>query len=149
MRNRVSLLPNCSYSWPRSAAARAALAASSARGKFSSQLVVTRTPEGQGQVSARLIESTAQGAKILSSSAPKTVALTDLWLAVAMDFTTDKSSLGYSPDGKTWVAMPGDFPLAFDWRTGTFQGQQYSLFCYNPKGGQGRLDVDSFSLGKP
>ena len=47
------------------------------------------------------------------------------------------------------ASLPGDFPLAFDWRTGTFQGEQYGLFCYNPTGGEGRLDVDSFSLEKP
>lgn len=118
-------------------------------GKFSSQLVVTRTPEGQGAVNARLIESTVQGSKILSVSQHHKVAPTDLWLAVTMDFTTDKSTLSYSPDGKAWVTLPGDFPLAFDWRTGTFQGEQFGLFCYNPQGGQGRLDIDSFTLGKP
>ncbi|USQ98047.1 glycoside hydrolase family 43 protein [Caulobacter sp. RL271] len=118
-------------------------------GKFSSQLVVTRTVDGQGQVSARLIESTTQGPKIVSRSEPRPAPLTDLWLSVTMDFTTDKSALSYSLDGKAWVPMPGDFPLAFDWRTGTFQGEQYGLFCYNPKGGDGRLDIDSFTLGRP
>lgn len=115
-------------------------------GKFSSQLVVTRTPTGQGEVSARLIESTAQGSKTITQSAPHRVLLTDLWLAVTMDFTNDTSTLSYSADGKAWTLMPGDFPLAFDWRTGTFQGEQYGLFCYNSKGGQGWLDIDSFTL---
>lgn len=118
-------------------------------GKFSGQLVVTRTTGGQGQVSARLIESTTEGPKTRFQSTPQSIPLKDLWLSVTMDFTTDKSALGYSLDGKTWTAMPGDFPLKFDWRTGTFQGEQYGLFCYNPKGGQGRLDIDSFTLGKP
>jgi beta-xylosidase len=118
-------------------------------GKFSSQLVVTRTSDGHGAVSARLIESTVHGSKIVSRSQPRKIALRDLWLAVTMDFTTDKSVLSYSQDGKTWVTLPGDFPLAFDWRTGTFQGEQYGLFCYNPAGGEGRLDIDSFTLEKP
>ncbi len=118
-------------------------------GKFSSQLVVTRTADGWGALSARLVESTQEGPKTTPRGEALTVPLADLWLSVEMDFTTDKAALGYSLDGKVWTAMPGDFPLAFDWRTGTFQGQQYGLFCYNPAGGPGRLDVDSFTLSKP
>ena len=118
-------------------------------GKFSSQLVVTRTAKGKGELGARLIESTETGPKTTDVGAARPIPLKDLWLSAEMDFTTDKAALGYSLDGKTWSAMPGDFPLAFDWRTGTFQGQQYGLFCYNPAGGPGRLDVDSFKLSKP
>jgi beta-xylosidase len=118
-------------------------------GKFSSQLVVTRTAQGQGELSARLIESTETGPKTTAAGQAKPIPLKDLWLAAEMDFTTDKAALAYSLDGKAWTAMPGEFPLAFAWRTGTFQGQQYGLFCYNPAGGQGRLDVDSFTLSKP
>jgi beta-xylosidase len=126
-------------------------------GKFSSQLVVTRTADGAGALSTRLIESTREGSKVTPRGETRTIPLADLWLSVEMDFTTDKTALGYSLDGKTWTAMPGDFPLAFDWQTGTFQGQQFGLFCYNPqggpqgrpKGGEGRLDVDSFTLSKP
>lgn len=118
-------------------------------GKFSSQIVVTRTARGQGELSARLIESTQAGPVTTPRGAPTPIALKDLWLSVEMDFTTDKTALAYSLDGRAWTSMPGDFPLAFDWRTGTFQGQQYGLFCYNPKGGGGRLDVDSYTLSKP
>ncbi|RRN64894.1 glycosyl hydrolase 43 family protein [Caulobacter sp. 602-1] len=118
-------------------------------GKFSSQLVVTRTAQGRGELSARLIESTEDGPKTTAAADARPIPLKDLWLSAEMDFTTDKAALAYSLDGKVWTAMPGDFPLAFDWRTGTFQGQQYGLFCYNPAGGPGRLDVDSFTLSKP
>lgn len=118
-------------------------------GKFSSQLVVTRTAQGGGELSARLIESTGDGPKTTAAGGARPIPLKDLWLSAEMDFTTDKAALAYSLDGKVWTAMPGDFPLAFDWRTGTFQGQQFGLFCYNPAGGPGRLDVDSFTLSKP
>lgn len=118
-------------------------------GKFSSQLVVTRTAQGRGELSARLIESTEDGPKTTAAADARPIPLKDLWLSAEMDFTTDKAALAYSLDGKVWTAMPGDFPLAFDWRTGTFQGQQFGLFCYNPAGGPGRLDVDSFTLSKP
>jgi beta-xylosidase len=118
-------------------------------GKFSSQLVVTRTAQGGGELSARLVESTETGPMTTAFGAARPIPLRDLWLSAEMDFTTDKAALAYSVDGKVWNPMPGDFPLAFDWRTGTFQGQQYGLFCYNPVGGPGRLDVDSFTLSKP
>lgn len=118
-------------------------------GKFSSQIVLTRGVAGHGELSARLIESTQTGPVTTPRGGAVTVPLKDLWLSVEMDFTTDKSALAYSLDGKVWTALPGEFPLAYDWRTGTFQGEQYSLFCYNPKGGEGRLDIDSFTLSKP
>ncbi|MFZ0266081.1 glycoside hydrolase 43 family protein [Caulobacter sp.] len=118
-------------------------------GKFSSQIVLTRAPNGQGALSARLVESTAAGPKTSPRGEARAVRLGDLWLSVDMDFTTDKTALAYSLDGRSWTAMPGDFPLAFDWRTGTFQGEQFGLFCHNPAGGEGRIDVDSFTLSKP
>lgn len=117
-------------------------------GKFSSQLVVTRSADGQGAVSARRIESTQAGPTITPAGAPRPIPLTDLWLSVDMDFANDRSALAYSLDGRAWTQMPGDFPLAYDWRTGTFQGEQFALFCYNPAGAGGRLDVDSFTLSK-
>jgi hypothetical protein len=40
--------------------------------------------------------------------------------------------------------LGGEFDLAFDWRTGTFQGEQFAVFCFNPQPGDGFLDVDSF-----
>ncbi|PZR32336.1 glycoside hydrolase 43 family protein [Caulobacter segnis] len=118
-------------------------------GKFSSQIVLTRDATGQGALSARLVESTQAGPVTTPRGASINVQLKDLWLSVEMDFTTDKSDLAYSLDGKAWTALPGDFPLAYDWRTGTFQGEQYSLFCYNQDGIGGRLDIDSFTLSKP
>ena len=36
----------------------------------------------------------------------------------------------------------------FDWRTGTIQGEQYALFCYNPKPSEGYVDVDSVRFEK-
>jgi hypothetical protein len=69
-----------------------------------------------------------------------------LFLRTDMDFKTDRASVAYSVDGRDWRTLGGDFPLAFDWRMGTFQGQQYALFCYNPDAKGGWMDVDSFTL---
>jgi hypothetical protein len=37
----------------------------------------------------------------------------------------------------------------YDWRTGTFQGQQYAVFCYNPASSSGCLDVDGVRFIDP
>jgi len=118
-------------------------------GKFSNQLVITRKPDGQGALSARVVESTESGPRTEARGETRAVPLKDLWLSVGMDFKSDKTALAYSLDGQSWTAMPGDYPLAFAWRTGTFQGEQFGLFCHNPGGGAGQIDVDSFTLSRP
>ncbi len=118
-------------------------------GKFSNQLVVTRARGGQGAIGARVVESTERGPETTERGPARSIPLGDLWLSVEMDFNTDKAALAYSLDGLAWTRMDGDFPLAFAWRTGTFQGQQFAIFCSNPGEGAGRLDIDSFTLSRP
>ena len=69
-----------------------------------------------------------------------------MWLRTDMDFTTDRGRVAYSMDGRRWTGLGGDFPLAFAWRTGTFQGEQFALFCYAPGASKGWVDIDSFRL---
>ena len=69
-----------------------------------------------------------------------------LWLRTDMDFDTKVGRVAYSLDNVEWRQAGDSFPLAFDWRTGTFQGQQIALSCYNPAPTGGYLDVDSFTL---
>lgn len=69
-----------------------------------------------------------------------------LHLRTDMDFFANQGEVAYSIDGKEWHNLGGRFPLGYDWRTGTFQGQQFALFCYNPQPGTGYLDIDSFKL---
>ena len=66
-----------------------------------------------------------------------------------MNFTRGKGRCGYSLDGKAFTAIGDEFPLLFDWRTGTFQGEQYAVFCYSPNPGAGYLDIDSIRFEKP
>ena len=96
-----------------------------------------------------MIESTEQGPKTIDRVAPLAFDGATLWIGLDLDFTTDRGRLSYSRDGVRWQAAGGDFPLAFAWRTGTFQGQQMALSCYNPMPGAGYLDVDSFTLRAP
>ena len=69
---------------------------------------------------------------------------TKIFLRTDLDFETKKGNCSYSLDDKNWKPLGGAFNLAFDWRTGTFQGEQFAIFCYNPQPGDGFVDVDAF-----
>jgi hypothetical protein len=45
-----------------------------------------------------------------------------------------------------WKSPGGEFNPAFDWRTGTFQGEQFALCCFNPKTSSGFVNVDWFKF---
>lgn len=117
-------------------------------GQYSATLAVTRSASGAASLAMDVIESTDAGPKVDRRVAGQGIAGRSLWMAMDLDFTADRGRLSYSSDGKRWQAIGGDFPLAFAWRTGTFQGEQMALFCYNPSPGAGYLDIDSFTLKK-
>lgn len=117
-------------------------------GKYSAQIAVIGQPDGGRALSMRLIESTTEGPKTEVRVAARPVRATRLWLRTDMDFTTDKAVLSFSEDGRRFTPLGGEVPLAFDWRTGTFQGVQFALSCYNPGAAGGHLDVDRFTLSK-
>ncbi|MEJ8629769.1 hypothetical protein P0F65_07725 [Sphingomonas sp. I4] len=119
-------------------------------GKYSGHIAVGRSGDGRLTLTMRVIEDvaadkgTTQKTDVRVDARPVTGQR--LFLRTDMDFKTDRASVAYSHDGRDWQTLGGDFPLAFDWRTGTFQGQQYALFCYNPGGKGGWMDVDGFTL---
>ena len=71
---------------------------------------------------------------------------TDLYLRTDLDFVQNKGTCSYSIDEIHWTTLGGEFALAFDWRTGTFQGEQFAIFCYNQHPGGGFADVDWFKF---
>lgn len=119
-------------------------------GKYSGHIAVGRGGDGRLTLTMRVIEDvaadkgTTQKTDVRVDARP--VAAQRLFLRTDMDFKTDRASVAYSLDGRAWQTLGGAFPLAFDWRTGTFQGQQYALFCFNPGGKGGWMDVDGFTL---
>lgn len=115
-------------------------------GQYSATLAVTRDYRGAPSLSMDVIESTDDEPRIDRRVPAVPVRGDTLWMALDLDFTTDRGQLSYSGDGRRWQAVGGAFPLAFAWRTGTFQGQQMALSCYNPALGAGYLDIDSFTL---
>jgi beta-xylosidase len=118
-------------------------------GKFNGSIAVHAAAGGELALRMEVVEDTRQGRKtdvrVASQPLPRNAART-LRLRTEMDFAADKAEVAYSLDGVRWQGLGGSFPLGYDWRTGTFQGQQFALFCYNPKPGAGYMDVDTFKL---
>jgi beta-xylosidase len=115
-------------------------------GKYNAQLAVVGGANGARFLRMQLTESTVQGPRTEVRVPALPVSARVLWLRVDMDFETKQGQLSYSSNNKSWNEAGGAFPLAFDWRTGTFQGQQIALSCYNPAPRGGYLDIDSFTL---
>ncbi|KQN81878.1 glycoside hydrolase family 43 protein [Sphingomonas sp. Leaf62] len=115
-------------------------------GQYSATLSVTRAANGAPSLAMEVLESTEAGPRTDRRVAAQPVGGRALWMAMDLDFTIDRGRLSYSSDGRRWQPIGGDFPLAFAWRTGTFQGEQMAISCYNPAPSAGFLDVDSFTL---
>lgn len=71
-----------------------------------------------------------------------------IWLRADCDFMTEKATLSYSTDGKTFKALGDDFTMAFQLKT--FQGVRYALFAFNEAGkAGGYADFDSIDVAEP
>jgi beta-xylosidase len=116
-------------------------------GKSLATLAVQRSADGN----ARLVLSTGtqSGAPVAPKASANIGKADTVQLALAMDYTNNTGRCGYSLDGKSWTAIGEVFPLRWDWRTGTFQGQQYAVFCFNPQTSEGYVDVDSLRYVEP
>ena len=116
-------------------------------GKSLATLAVRRSADGRAALT--FSSGVEHGAEIAPKASAEIGRAQVVHLALRMDFTLGKGRCGYSLDGKAFTAIGGEFPLLFDWRTGTFQGEQYAVFCYSPKPGAGYLDIDSIRFEKP
>ncbi|MGH7979907.1 MAG: glycoside hydrolase family 43 protein, partial [Limisphaerales bacterium] len=74
---------------------------------------------------------------------------TNIYLRTTMDFIRNKGTCSYSSDGINWITLGGQFNLAYNYLTSTFQGEQYAIFCYNAEPGTGYVDVDWFRFEPP
>lgn len=115
-------------------------------GKISAQLAVRGGQDGARALTMLVTDSTQDGPRAETRIPAVPIAPQEVWLRTDTDFTSATGRFAYSLDGTRWTALGGSFALRFDWRTGTFQGEQFALFCYNPGASGGYLDVDSFTL---
>lgn len=121
-------------------------------GKFNGSIAVLGGAGGKLALRMEVVEDTAHGRRVdrrvegPTLAAPPVSGARMLRLRTDMNFVANQAEVAYSLDGEAWHQLGGAFPLGYDWRTGTFQGQQFALFCYNPEPGAGYLDIDSFKL---
>jgi len=115
-------------------------------GKFSGLISVSGAQNGHHTLSMMLTEATTGDPKTEVRVASVSVKPSVLWLRTRMDYKTSLARVDYSLDGMAWQNLGGDFPLAYDWRAGTFQGESYAIFCFSAGDSNGYMDVDSFTL---
>jgi beta-xylosidase len=112
-------------------------------GKVNASIAARRGPDGRITLAMNVIvdggdsETRVNGAPVRG---------TDLYLRTELDLVRNKGTCSYSTDGTHWTSLGGEFDLAFDWRTGTFQGEQFAVFCYNLHRSAGYVDVDWFKF---
>jgi beta-xylosidase len=113
-------------------------------GKFNGHIAVTCGDDGRFTLSMNVIEDAG---KTETRVAVEPIDAKELFLRTDLDFIRSRGACSYSVDGTRWTRLGGEFPLAFDWRTGTFQGEQFAIFCFNRSLGapsDGFVDVDWF-----
>ncbi len=122
-----------------------------ALGKASGTIAVSCDSPGSYTLSQNVIVSLDSTKNNLSTTTAAAAGYTNaaIFLRLGMDFITSKATVLYSSDGRGWTQLGGQFTIAYDWLTGTFQGEQFALFCFNAQPGSGYLDVDWFRLSPP
>jgi beta-xylosidase len=112
-------------------------------GKFSAHIAVTAADDGTLALGMN-VRNDGVGTETRVTARP--IQGPVLWLRTEMDFVHNTGLCAYSSNGTDWIPLGGEFPLAYDWRTGTFQGEQFALFCYSRTPSDGYVDVDSFTF---
>src|SRR5579859_3754911 len=122
-----------------------------ALGKSNATMAVTCSSPGNYTLSQNVIVSLDSTKNNLSTRTVTTAPYTNttIFLRLGMDFIQSRGTVLYSADGLSWTQLGGQFNIAYDWLTGTFQGEQFAIFCYNPQPGTGYVDVDWYRLVPP
>jgi beta-xylosidase len=122
-----------------------------ALGKTNGTIAVSCYSPGHFLLSQNVIVSLDSTKNNLSTTTPASTAYNGnlVYLRLAMDFIRSKATVLYSSDGRNWTALGSPFNIAYDWLTGTFQGEQFALFCYNAQPGSGYVDVDWVKMAPP
>jgi beta-xylosidase len=110
-------------------------------GKVNGHITIRGERDGKSALAMNVI---VDGGSSETRVADKPIQATDIYLRTDLDFVRNKGTCSCSFDGRQWTTLGGEFDLAFDWRTGTFQGEQFAIFCFNPNPGDGFVDVGLF-----
>lgn len=114
-------------------------------GKFNGHISVTCGKDGRLLLGMSVIEDNAEeGQKSDVRAESEAITSKEVYLRTDLDLTNGKAVCAYSLDNSSWKEIGGAFDVRYDWRTGTFQGPQFAIFCYNPEPGAGCVDVAGF-----
>jgi endoglucanase len=113
-------------------------------GKYSAHIAVNCDNDESLFLSMIVLQDTTGGIQTDTRVTSVPIQSDIIMLRTDLDFENDTGICSYSFDGVIWTPLGGEFPLAFDWQTGTFQGEKFAIFCYNPYPTGGYVDVDSF-----
>jgi beta-xylosidase len=107
-------------------------------------LAIYKDPSG-----LRIVRAVNKNGSLSSPSEDVTDNISDvrgkaIWLRASCDFHTDTGQFSYSLDGERFTPVGERLPLHFT--LATFQGVRFGIFCYNPEGSNGWLDVGSFAI---
>ncbi len=122
-----------------------------ALGKSNATIAVTCNSPGNYTLSQNVIVSLDSTKTNLSTTTITTALYTNttIFLRLGMDFIQNRGAVLYSADGRNWLQLGAQFNIAYDWLTGTFQGEQFAMFCYNSQPRTGYVDVDWFRFVPP
>lgn len=114
-------------------------------GKVNAGIAAVRAQDGHLRLERHTIIDNGDRDAATQQPGPQTaLEASAVTLRTEMDFERAKGRLSWL-NGSQWQALGDEFALIYDWRTGTFQGPQYALFCFNTgKGDAGKVDVDWF-----
>jgi len=114
-------------------------------GKVNGHIAVNCGNDGKNSLSMNV---TVDGGKSDARVVAEPIQAADVFLRTDMDFKRNKGTCSFSLDGQAWTPLGGEFDLAFDWRAGTFQGEQFAIFCFNPNPGDGFVEVGQFRCSR-
>lgn len=115
-------------------------------GKGLATLAVKRLANGEAQLVLSTGTATATSGPLTEQATASIGTSNAVYLTLRMDFQQNQGQTAYSLDGLAWKTIGNSFPLLWDWATGTFQGEQYAVFNYNPAASNGFVDVNRISF---
>ena len=115
-------------------------------GGYCGYISVQRGEDGKNYLRMNVFHNTEDGFIKEDVTLPKTQAGDIIYLQTEMDFQTGSGSCSFSLDGESWIQAGEPFGLEFDMKTGTGQGQQFCIFCYNQNPQGGYVEIDYFNV---
>jgi hypothetical protein len=78
---------------------------------------------------------------------PSNITSNILYFRIEMNYSNKQAKFFWKDDeSKSWQQLGTSITMGYDWKNGTFQGEQSAILNFNPNGSTGYVDVDWFRL---